>query len=167
MSRIIYKYVVRVISIPTYKPKLNNMTTTTKPATSFWIIAVVALLWNLMGIMAFSMDAFMTPEVLEAVPTAERELYESSPIWLKFVYGVAVFGGTLGCILLLMKKASAYRIFLVSLIAILIQMLYSILFTKSMEVYGPTALIMPVLVIAIAAFLLWYAKSSQVKGWIS
>jgi uncharacterized membrane protein len=66
-----------------------------------------------------------------------------------------------------MKKASAYHIFLVSLIAILIQMLYSILFTKSMEVYGVTALITPVLVIAIAAFLLWYTKFSQVKGWIN
>lgn len=143
------------------------MTNSAKPAASFWIISIVALLWNLIGIMAFSMDIMMTPEALDALPAAERELYESSPIWLKFVYGVAVFGGTVGSILLLMKKFSAYRVFLVSLIAILIQMLYSILFTKSMEVYGPTALIMPVLVIAIAFFLLWYTKSCQTKGWIS
>jgi FtsH-binding integral membrane protein len=142
------------------------MTTTTKPATSFWIIGVVALLWNLVGIMAFAMQMLVTSEALESLPAAERELLASSPVWLEFVYGVAVFGGTLGSILLLMKKASAYRVFLVSLIAILIQMLYSILFTKSMEVYGPTALIMPVLVIAIATFLLWYTKTSQVKGWI-
>lgn len=143
------------------------MTTTTKPATAFWIIGVVAVLWNLTGIMAFSMQILMTPEALDALPGAERELLASTPAWLKFVYGVAVFGGTLGCILLLMKKASAYLVFLVSLIAILIQMLFSILFTKSMEVYGPTALIMPVLVIAIALFLLWYTKSCQAKGWIS
>ena len=143
------------------------MTTTVKPATSFWIIGIGALLWNLIGIMAFSMEVLVTPEALEALPVAERELLEISPVWLKFVYGVAVFGGTLGCILLLIKKASAYRVFLVSLIAILIQMVYSIFFTKAMEVYGPTSLIMPVLVTTIAVFLLWYTKTSQVKEWIS
>ena len=143
------------------------MTPTTKPATSFWIIGIVALLWNIIGIMAFSMEVLMTPEALDALPAAERELYESSPLWLYFVYGVAVFGGTLGCVLLLMKKATANRVFVVSLIAILIQMLYSIFFTKSLDVYGLTALIMPVLVIAIAIFLVWYTKNAEAKGWIS
>jgi hypothetical protein len=143
------------------------MTTTSKPPTSFRVISIIALLWNIIGIMAFSMDVFMSSEALNALPVAERELYESSPVWLKFLYGVAVFGGALGCILLLMRKASAYRVLVVSFIAILIQMLYTIFMTKSMEVYGPAALIMPVLVIAIGAFLVWYSKSAIAKGWIS
>ena len=143
------------------------MTTSAKPATSFWVISILALLWNLSGIMFFTMDVMMTPEALEALPEAQRELYESTPAWLKFFYGVAVFGGTLGCIFLLMKKAAAYRVFLISLIAVLIQMLYSIFFTKSMEVFGPTALIMPVLVIGIGIFLVWYSKHVTKKSWIS
>jgi presenilin-like A22 family membrane protease len=142
------------------------MTTTTKPTTSFWIISILALLWNLTGIMSFAMNVMITPEALEALPQAERELYEHSPVWLNFVYGLAVFSGALGSILLIIKKASAYRLFLISLLTILIQMLYSIFFTKSMEVYGATALIMPILVIAIAIFLLWYSKSAIKKGWI-
>ena len=141
------------------------MTTATKPSTSFWIISILALLWNLVGIMSFAMNVMMSPEALEALPQAERELYESSPAWLNFVYGLAVFSGTLGSLLLLMKKASAYRVFLVSLLAILIQMLYSILFTKSLEVYGPAALVMPILVIVIAIYLLWYSKNAIKKGW--
>jgi len=141
--------------------------TTAKPTTAFYIISIVALLWNLIGIMAFAMDVMMSPETLAQLPEAERALYESSPIWLKFVYGVAVFGGTLGCILLLMKKVAAIRVLIISLVAILIQMLYSIFFTKGMDVYGPTALVMPLLVIAIAIFLVWYSKFAARKGWLS
>ncbi len=143
------------------------MTTSTKPATSTWIISIIALIWNLMGIMAFAMDILITPEALEQLTEAQQELYLSNPAWSKFVYGLAVFSGTLGCILLLMKKASAYRIFLISLVAIIIQMSYSILFTKALEAYGMTGLIMPILVTGIAIFLLWYSKSSIKKGWLS
>lgn len=143
------------------------MTATTKPATAFWVISIIALLWNLTGIMAFSMDVFMSPEALNTLPAAERELYESSPVWLKFLYGVAVFGGTLGSILLLRKKASAYRVFIVSFVAIVFQMGYSILMTNSMDVYGPAGLVMPILVTSIAAFLVWYSKSAIAKDWLS
>ena len=78
--------------------------TATKPSTLFWIIAIIALLWNLSGVAAFAGDILMTEEALATLTEAQQELYKSTPVWLKFVYGVAVFSGTLGCILLLMKK---------------------------------------------------------------
>ena len=34
------------------------MTSTNKPKAAFWIIAVVALIWNLMGVMAYLSQAF-------------------------------------------------------------------------------------------------------------
>jgi len=139
----------------------------TRPATSFWIISAIALLWNLTGIMSFAMNITMSSEALSALPDAQRELYENTPVWLKFVFGVAIFSGVLGCILLLMRKSSAIRIFIVSLIAILIQMLYSLFLTKSVEVYGATSIIMPVVVIGIGIFLVWYSRSAQSRGWIN
>ena len=139
----------------------------TKPATSFWIISVIALLWNLTGIMSFTMDITMSAEALAALPDAQRELYESTPVWLKFVYGVAVFSGLLGSILLLMRKSSAKRVFMVSLIAILIQMLYSLFMTSSVEAFGAASIIMPIIVIGIGVFLVWYAGHAKTKGWLN
>lgn len=143
------------------------MTTQPKPAKSFLIIGIVALVWNITGIMAFTMNILMTTEAISALPDAERAYYESTPAWLNFIYGIAVFAGTLGSILLLMKKALGYRVFIVSLIAILVQMSYSLLMTTSIEVYGPTALIMPMLVTGIAIFLVWYSRSAIAKGLVS
>lgn len=142
------------------------MSTTSKPTTAFWVITVIALLWNLSGLMAFFMDAFMSPEVLAALPDPQRELYESTPAWLKVVYGIAVFGGTIGCILLLLKKSLAIQLFIVSLVAIAIQMLYSLFLSKAVEVHGIASIIMPICVIAIGIFLVWYAKRAKTKGWV-
>ena len=100
------------------------MTTTeqTKPTTSFWVISTIALLWNLLGVMSFFMQVFISPEALDALPEAERALYDSSPAWMNVAFAIAVFGGVLGCVGLLMKKGLSIPIFIVSLIAALIQM---------------------------------------------
>lgn len=142
------------------------MTTQPKPAKSFLIIGIFALVWNITGIIAFTMNVLMTPEAISALPDAERAYYESTPTWLNFIYGIAVFAGTLGSVLLLMKKALCLRLFIISLIAIMVQMSYSLLMTTSIEVYGPAALIMPMLVTGIAIFLVWYSKSAIARGWI-
>jgi len=138
--------------------------TNSKPTISFWIISALALIWNLIGIMAFSMDIMISEEALSAMPEAERLLYESNPAWAIFFYGVAVFGGTLGSILLLMKNGAARRVFLVSFIAIIIQMGYSILFTSVLEVYGAAGTIMPATVILVGAFLIWYSNRCKSAG---
>ena len=143
------------------------MTNQTKANTSFWIIGVIALLWNLSGMMTFFMEVFITPEALAALSDAERALYETTPVWTKVVFAIAVFGGTAGCIFLLIRKTLAIQLFNISLLAVLIQMSYYLLLTKAMEVYGSVSLIMPLLVTAIAVFLLWYSKSAKIKGWIS
>ena len=139
----------------------------TKPNTSFWIISVLALLWNLSGMMTFFMEVFITPEALAALPEAERALYETSPAWTRVVFAIAVFGGTLGCIFLLIRKTLAVQLFIISLAAVLIQMLYYLTMTKAVEVYGLESFIMPLIVIAIAVFLVWYSKNTKAKGWIN
>ena len=136
------------------------------PAT-FWIISVVALLWNLLGMMAFFVQLMLTDEAIAALPEAERALYEATPGWLNIVYGIAVIAGTLGSISLIIKKSWAIPLFLVSLVAVLLQMSYSIFLTDAYSVYGFQSLVMPILVILISAFLWYYAKQCEAKGWLS
>lgn len=138
----------------------------TKPGTLFWSIAIIALLWNLSGLFAFFGDVLMTEEALAALTDAQRELYESTPVWLKFFYGIAVFGGTLGCVLLLMKKALSIQVFIISLIAIIVQMSYSFFMTNATEVYGMVSIIMPIIVIGIGIFLVWFASYAKKQHWI-
>ena len=82
-----------------------------KPPGWFWAVAVLALLWNLFGLAMFYMQVNMTPEQLAQLPEAQRELTQAFPGWVWAVDGVAVVAGTLGSLLLLMRRRLALPLF--------------------------------------------------------
>lgn len=135
-----------------------------EPTRSYWIVSIVALLWNLLGVMAFVMQMTLTAADYASMAAAERALYTDLPAWVNGAYAVAVFGGVLGCIALLLRKSWAVPVFAISLIAILAQMGYSFFLTNVFEVMGATAIIMPLFVIAIGVFLLMFAKNANKRG---
>ena len=77
---------------------------TTKPPVWFWIISVVALLWNGMGVNAYLQQAYMT-EGFKAQYNAEQlEAIANTPAWVTAAFAIAVFAGFLGCVGLLLRK---------------------------------------------------------------
>lgn len=140
---------------------------TGKPPLWFWIVSGVCFVWNLMGAVAFVMQMAMSPETLATLPEAERALYETLPAWATAAFAAAVFGGTLGCLGLLLKKAWAVPMFVVSLVGVLVQMGHSFFMSNSFEVYGPGAMVMPIMVIIIAFLLVYLARVANEKGWLS
>jgi hypothetical protein len=141
-------------------------TTTDKPAIWFWVVGVLALIWNLMGVFAYITQVTMSPEALQALPDEERALYESAPSWATGAFAIAVWGGALGCLLLLLRRKLATPILIISLAGIVVQMYYNLFISNSMEVYGPGGMIMPIMVIAIAIFLIWFARKSTANDWL-
>jgi len=133
----------------------------------FKAVAIVSLIWNLMGVMAFIAQVSMTTEMLAALPQAEQDLYANVPLWATVAFACAVFGGAIGCIALMMKKSIATILFIISLLGISIQMFHSFFISNSFEVFGPGGLIMPTMIIIWAAALLVLAKKSQAQQWIS
>ncbi len=141
---------------------------TTKPPAWFWVVSVVALLWNLVGAMAYLAQAFITDEGKAMLPADKLELLENTPAWATAAFAIAVWAGVLGCIGLLVRKKWARPVLLLSLIGILVQMAYSFFMTNATEVYGTVeGVVMPLLLIGIGIGLVLFAKSSQNKGWIS
>lgn len=144
------------------------MNATTKPNTAFWIIAVLALLWNLIGVFFWVSEYFlMTEEIKAALPPEQIELMNNAPAWNIYVYGIAVFGAVLASVMLLMRKKLALPLFGISLIAILIVQGYWIFAMDTVGKMGPQALIMPLIVIAIAIFEYFYSKGAVRNGWLA
>jgi hypothetical protein len=135
----------------------------------YLILSVLFLLWNLMGVASFYQHIAISnsPEALAALPANEAELYGKYPLWTHVAFAISVISGVLGCMGLLMKKKWARPVFVVSLISILAQMAHSLLVAKATEVYGPGAVVMPVLVILIGAFLVWFADYGIKKRWLT
>jgi hypothetical protein len=132
----------------------------------FTITAVVAIIWNLLGVSAFVMQILMTPEMLAQLPPAERELYESTPVWVTGVFAVAVFGGLLGSLGLVLRKVWSLLFLWLSLFAVLAQNTYGLLMSNALEVLGPQALVMPGLVIGVAILLVLMARNANTRHWL-
>ncbi|MEZ4804982.1 MAG: hypothetical protein R2852_05735 [Bacteroidia bacterium] len=132
----------------------------------FWVVSVVALLWNLMGVGSFISQMTISEEALNALPSDQQAMYTDYPMWANAVFAIAVFGGTIGSILLIMKKKLSRTLFIISLIAIVIQMSYYLIAMKPMDVYGPGAIAMPISIIVFGVFLVWLAGLAIKKGWL-
>ena len=78
--------------------------TTTKPNTGFWIIAVLALLWNLMGVFQYLSTTLWADAIKEALPPEQVALMDALPSWYSYVFAVAVFAGVIGSLLLLIRN---------------------------------------------------------------
>lgn len=142
------------------------MESTNKPATWFWIVSAIALLWNLMGVMAYIAQVTMSPEALQALPENDRALYESAPAWATGAFAIAVWGGALGSVLLLLRRKLATSVLIVSFIGIIVQMVHSFGVANSIEVYGPGGMIMPIMVLVIGAGLIWFSRKASTNGWL-
>jgi hypothetical protein len=127
---------------------------------SFWAIGAVALIWNVMGVINFFMQ--MNPDALADYPEAARSLVEGRPEWATGAFAVAVFGGALGCLLLLLRKSAAYYVFIASLLGVIVTNIHTFSIAGSTEIWvgSLTSLV-------VAAFLIWYSKQAESKGWIS
>lgn len=139
---------------------------TNKPNSAFWIISVVALLWNIMGVVAYLGQAYMTDEVLKALPETDQAYYNNVPAWVTGVFAIAVFAGVFGCIALLMRKKWATILFVISLISVIAQFIYNVIIQNFVEVSGEK-IIWPILVLIIAILLVLFSRKATKEGWIS
>ena len=143
------------------------MTMKIKPPVWFWVVTVLALIWNLMGVSAYLTQAFTTPEALEALPEMERNLIKGTPAWVTAAFAVAVWGGSLGCLLLLLRKSAAHFVLVLSLIGIVVQMSWIFFVSNSFEVYGPGQSVMPIMVLIVGVLLILLARKAKANAWIN
>ena len=132
----------------------------------FWVIAGVALFWNLIGVASFYMEVSMTDDAVAKLPEAQQAMIAATPIWVIAAYGAAVTAGVIGSVGLLMRKSWAAPFFSTSLAAILAQFGYSIIVANYIGVMGAAALALPVTVILVAAFLVWFSTRAKSRAWI-
>lgn len=135
------------------------MNTTKKPTTRYWIIAVFALVWNTLGVVAYLGQAYMTDDTLAALPESNQLYYSNLPAWVTAAFAIAVFGGFLGAIGLLWRKKWAYFLFVMSLVAIITQQIHSFFIQEYIEITG-AQIVLPGLTLVIAVYLVYFSKKN-------
>ena len=139
-----------------------------KPSIVYWIIGVLALAWNGMGVNSYLQTAFKSEAVWSELSTEQVTFMDNLPAWLTALFALAVFGGLLGSIGLLLRKKWAAPLFVISFLCATVQQLYLLFGTEMQDVFGErNPLVMPILIIVFGAFLVWYSKNAKSKGILS
>ena len=145
-----------------------------KPSTAYWIIAGVLLAWNLIGLLFYYQQSTLTPDIMMDAGLTDAQIAHitNTPAWAHAGYALAVNAGVLGALLLLLRKAWAIPLFYISLAGALIQDLDAFVLRDAMEVWStPSAAfppyVLPLVVIVICVFEIWYARSAKTKRWLS
>jgi len=138
-----------------------------KPNVLFWIIGILGLAWNAMGVKAYLDQAYQTEAYLASTPEEMQAIAANAPSWITAVFAIAVFVSTLACILLLLRKRSSRLLFLIGLLAVVIQTINAA-FTEGMfDAMETFNLVMFIVIPVIAFFLYFYSKSAANKGWLT
>jgi hypothetical protein len=121
-------------------------------------VAVLALLWNLLGGVAIAMDAMPMP--------ADRQLlYAAVPWWMPIGSVLAVAAGALGSLGLVLKRRWARNVLLLSLIGVVVQDIGFVQVSRVAPLeFGAVAMQALVLLVALALVLL--ARSAAANGWL-
>lgn len=143
------------------------MSTTTKPKAAYWIIAIIALIWNSLGVNAYLQQQYDTEAFRDQYSAEQLEMAQAAPTWYTAAFALAVFGGLLGSLALLLTKKMANLLFSLSLFGIIVQLIYNFLIINSIEVYGPGSMIMPIMVMVIGIFLFTYSRKAITKNWLN
>ncbi|WP_417621652.1 hypothetical protein [Parasphingorhabdus sp.] len=140
------------------------MTDTSKAPIWFWVTAVIALLWNGLGLFAYLQQIMMSAEQFAALPEAQQDLLATQPSWVMAAFAIAVFAGFLAAILLLMRKRIAVRLFLLSLLAVVVQFSSYFIIDGYWEFISGRGWMMPALIVIFAIGFAWMAWHEEQAG---
>ena len=138
-----------------------------KPSTNFWIISGAALVWNLIGLAFFYGHITITPEQQSQLTDEMRNFLLNTPVWADAAFGVAVIGGVIGSVLLLLRKAWAVPVLAISLLGVIAQNTDAFLMRDVYAIGGVDTIIVPVPVFIVAVALLLYSRATKARGWLS
>ena len=137
-----------------------NFSSTNKLPIYFWIVGIIAFVWNAFGVYTYLVQAFMIDEELSNISNATKNLFDNLPAWYISVFAIAVFAGLLGAMSLLIRKRWAYILFVISFLAVAIQQFYVL------TVINPRDIFLSLSSIVIAAFLVWFSKRAATRQWL-
>jgi len=132
---------------------------------SFWAISAFALIWTVLGSMNYFMQ--MNADTVATLPETHRAIIIGRPAWATGGFALSVFAGALGGLLLLLRKSAASYLFIGSLLGTSVTMIHTArIATSTIDFSAAEILVMIVMPLVVAAFLIWYSRRAEGRGWI-
>ena len=131
-----------------------------------WIVGVLALLWTAMGCVDYLATQTRWEPYMNMGDFTEEQLayFYGFPSWVVAAWAIAVWGGLLASIALLLRKSWAVWLFALSLLGLAGSTVYNFGLSEGAAIMGTTGTIFTVVIWIVSIFLLWYARDQAKKG---
>lgn len=129
-----------------------------------WVVGIFAVLWDAMGAFDYLMTQTENESYMANFTPEQLEFFYAFPTWLVFFWAIAVWGGVLGSVLLLMRKRLAVTVFLVSFVCMVVTTIDNLLLRDGFEVMGTAGAAFSALIFVFALGFWLYARAMEQRG---
>jgi hypothetical protein len=132
----------------------------------YWVVTVLAIAWNAFGAYDYFMtktggDAYLKKMGENDVQIAHMHAY---PVWMTADWAIGVWGALLGSLLLLARTRYAFHVFVASLAAFLVMLVYTYGLSDGGKVMGQQGMIFNGVILALCVFFAWYSRAMAKRG---
>lgn len=132
-------------------------------ASWYWVAALGSLAFMLVAVGGYLIDVTTDPSTL---PLDQRVVSEARPMWAMAAYGLAVWSGLAGAILLLLRRKLAQPVLLVSLVAAMITFAPYALVRQVRDSVTTNDIAVAVVILIITWTIFRFARHSARRGWL-
>jgi hypothetical protein len=144
--------------------------TGTRPPALFWLISIALLLWGVGGASIYVAYFIESPgEFAETAETAaNRQAYAAYianiPFWAIAVGMLAAVTRLLGAIGLLVRRAWALPLYVISVVCFLIAFYRAFILANVASVMSGSHIAVELVFLALSVFAVWFAQESKSRG---
>lgn len=136
------------------------------PPRWFTIVAIGAILFELVGVANYLMDALRSPQALAALPIDQQLMWAATPRWVYVAYAVAVFAGLAGAVALAIRRRWSIPLLGLSLLAVIVQFSSLWMVPRLRSATTPGALVVPLIICLVGAAIYMLAFVALKRDWL-
>ncbi len=140
--------------------------TTIKAPWHLWLIGIIAVLFNSIGVFDFVMSMAQGPKYMASAGMTPEQIahYQGMPGVMTAVWAAGVWSAFLASILLLLRRKLAFAVFVLSLVVYLIHLVYTYVLTNGGAIMGRQMAIVSAVIALLLLFFSWYSHAMRKRG---
>ena len=129
-----------------------------------WLVGILGILWNSVGAFDYLATQTRNESYMGRFTPEQLEFFYGFPSWVVAFWALAVWGGVLGALLLLLRKRLAAGVLLISFLSMIVTSIHNFVFSNGLEVLGGTGMVFTGLIFVFALGLWLYARAMAQRG---
>ncbi len=140
-------------------------TAQTRAPWHLWVVGAIAVLFNSIGVFDFVMSRVQGADYMASAGMTAAQIahYLAMPAWMIVVWAVGVFGAFLASLMLLLRSARAFLVFVLSLVAFFVSLVYTYVLTDGGAIMGRSMGITSAVIAALLVVFSWYAWNMSTR----